>query len=450
MSKPLMISVSGIRGIVGEGLSPEIIIKFTAAAGMVYGPGRVMVGRDSRVTGEMVKHAVISGLLAVGCHPVDLGICATPTVELAVINSNAVGGIMVTASHNPAQWNALKLIGSGGMFLDPEEGERVKKIVESEDFAWKPWNQIGRIESYAQATEDHVNHILGLSVLNADRIRKRQFRVAFDCVNGAGGLIVPKLLKALGCDLFPLNEEPSGLFAHNPEPVPQNLKDLSEHVKKSKVNVGFAVDPDVDRLAVVNEKGEPVGEEYTLALAVQHILSKNRGPVVVNLSTSRVIDDIAAEHDVEVVRTKVGEIHVSTRMKEINAVIGGEGNGGVILPENLFGRDAMIAMSLILQAMSESDKPISEIWQNLPQYAMSKKKIEIGSQDADVMIKRLEQKYQHEKLNLIDGLKIEWPKSWVQIRKSNTEPIIRIMAEAGSPQEAESLCDRFVSEIKMD
>jgi len=350
MSKPLMISVSGIRGIVGEGLSPDIVMKYTAAAGTLFGPGRVMVGRDSRVTGEMVKHAVISGLMAVGCHPVDLGICATPSVELAVRNSDAVGGIIITASHNPIQWNALKLLGLEGMFLDPEQGEAIKKIAESGNFAWKTWDKIGRMETDSQATENHIKHILGLSVLDVNRIKKRGFRVAFDSVNGAGGLIVPKLLKKFGCEIFPLNEEPTGHFAHSPEPVPQNLEDLSEHVLKTQADIGFAVDPDADRLAVVNEKGEPIGEEYTLALAVKHVVSKSKGPVVVNVSTSRVIDDIAAKHGVEVVRTKVGEIHVSKKMQEIGAVIGGEGNGGVILPASLLGRDAMVAMALILQS----------------------------------------------------------------------------------------------------
>jgi len=448
MSKPLMISVSGIRGIVGEGLSPDSIIKYTAAAGTLFGAGRVMVGRDSRVTGEMVKHAVISGLMAVGCTPVDLGVCATPTVELAVKTSDAVGGIIITASHNPIQWNALKLLGSEGMFLDPDQGEKVKRIADNGDFAWKTWDQIGQMEEDSTATDSHIQHILGLSVLDVSQIKQRNFKVAFDSVNGAGGLIVPRLLEALGCNVFPLNEEPTGRFAHSPEPVPQNLADLSAHVKKSGADVGFAVDPDADRLAVVNEKGDPIGEEYTLALAVQFILSKEKGPVVANLSTSRVIDDIAAEYGVEVVRTKVGEIHVSTRMKEIGAIIGGEGNGGVILPENLFGRDAMAAIVLILQSMAETGKSISEIWRSLPQYAMSKKKIEIENENPDAILERLTTQYANDKINQMDGLKIEWPKSWVQVRKSNTEPIIRIMAEAPNLQEAETLCDRLIHDIQ--
>ncbi|MCJ7813424.1 phosphoglucosamine mutase, partial [bacterium] len=274
MSKPVMISVSGIRGIVGEGLTPQLIVNFSAAVGSYYGKGRVMIGRDSRESGDMVKMAVFSGLMSVGCHPVDLGICPTPTVQMAVRHSDAVGGVVITASHNPVVWNALKLLSSEGLFLTQEEGIEVNQIVEKEQFSFVGWNQIGQVSTYGNAVDDHIDAILNMPYLDIPSVRKRRFRVAFDCVNGAGGTILPKLLNQLGCDIFPLNEESHGRFAHTPEPVPENLKDLCKHVVKNKADIGFAVDPDVDRLAIVAESGEPLGEEYTVTLSTKFILEK--------------------------------------------------------------------------------------------------------------------------------------------------------------------------------
>jgi len=448
MPKPVMISVSGIRGIVGEGLSPELLVNFSAAVGTFYGRGRVMVGRDSRMTGDMVKHAVFSGLMSVGCDPVDLGVVPTPTTQLAVEHSDAVGGIVVTASHNPVEWNALKLLSAEGLFLDEAEGAEVKRIAETKSFRYAPWEKVGRLSAYDRAVDDHIQAVLGIPFLDVTTLRKRKFRVAYDCVNGAGGTILPKLLEAFGCETFPLNQEPHGRFAHTPEPVPANLVDLSHHVLKTGAEIGFAVDPDVDRLAIVAETGEPIGEEYTLTMAVAFVLSKRKGKVVVNVSTTRAVDDVAARFKAEVLRTPVGEIHVAKRMKTSGATIGGEGNGGVILPDVHLGRDAPVAIALTLQHLLESGGTLSDMWKSAPQYTMTKKKVLIDGLDPDAVIQAIWDKHRKEKCNTLDGLKIERPDSWVQIRKSNTEPIIRILSEAKTAEQSEELCDAFISEIK--
>ena len=448
MTKPVMISVSGIRGIVGQGLTPELVVRYATAVGSYLQEGRVMVGQDSRVTGDMLKAAVLSGLLSVGCTPVDLSVCPTPTVQLAVQNSEAVGGIAITASHNPIEWNALKLLGSEGLFLDEKEGEKIKKIVEKNRSRFVPWDRIGQIERYEKAIDDHITAVLEIPYINVNAIQDRKFRVAFDCVNGAGGAILPKLLQKLGCTLFPLNEEPSGRFAHPPEPVPENLYDLCKVVQQRRADIGFAVDPDVDRLAIVAETGEPIGEEYTVTLAARFVLTKKKGTVVVNVSTTRAIDDVAKEMGVDILRTPVGEIHVAKKMKAEHSVIGGEGNGGVILPEVHLGRDAPVAIALTLQHLLEYEKPISKLWKDLPQYAITKKKIPTHESHPDKILKNLGEKYRNEALNWTDGLKISRPDSWIHIRPSNTEPVIRIIAEAKTKKESEMLCDRFIEEIQ--
>jgi len=442
-----MISISGIRGIVGEGLSPDLMVKFSAAAGMFYGCGRVMVGRDSRVTGEMVKHAVFSGLMAVGCSPVDLGICSTPTVEIAVKNSDAVGGIIITASHNPVEWNALKLLSKNGIFLDEEEGARVKFLIDNQEIRYSGWDSIGTVSSYNKATEDHVNAILNLDFIDVEKIRSRRFKVACDCVNGAGGTIIPLLLDALGCKVYPLNVETTGRFAHTPEPVPENLGDLCQKVKDNKADVGFAVDPDVDRCAVIDERGNPIGEEYTVVLDSKYILSKRKGPVVVNISTTRAIEQVAREAGVELYRTKVGEIHVVKKMMEVDAVAGGEGNGGLILPDIHLGRDAPLAAAVMLQALADKNESVSQMFNKVPKYKIIKKKIETGQNDPDHILNKLKERFAGSRMNLVDGIKIEEENYWVQVRKSNTEPIIRVMAEAATEEEAESVCDKFISTI---
>ncbi|MEJ2628157.1 MAG: phosphoglucosamine mutase [bacterium] len=447
MSKPVMISVSGIRGIVGEGLTPELLVNYAAAAGTFMGKGKVLVGRDSRVTGEMVKRAVFCGLQSVGCSPLDLGICPTPTVELAVQDSDALGGIVITASHNPIEWNALKLLNSRGLFLDQKEGEKIKGIISSQNYSYSRWNNIGNPGLYEEAIQEHIRKILNLKYINLENIRKRKFKVAYDCVNGAGGTILPQLLAELGCESYPLNQEVTGRFAHNPEPVPQNLKQLSTWVRKKKADIGFAVDPDVDRLAIVAENGKPIGEEYTLALVSRFILARIKSPVVINLSTTRAVEKVAEQAGVKCFRTPVGEIHVAKKMLAVKSLIGGEGNGGVILPEIHPGRDAPVALALTLQALLEEGGTVSKLYTLLPQYVMIKKKIGIGKKDPDLILKKLIKNHQQEQLNLTDGVRIDRSTSWAHIRKSNTEPVMRVVTEAVTKDQSEALSSAILKEI---
>ncbi|MCI0515238.1 phosphoglucosamine mutase, partial [candidate division KSB1 bacterium] len=344
MSK-LMISVAGIRGVVGETLTPEVILKFALAFGTQAGPGKIVVGSDTRVTGPMVKHAVIAGLQAVGCTVIDVGICPTPTVQMATEKLSDGGGIIITASHNPIEWNALKLLSKDGLFLTAEAGKQLQELVQKGTFNYVAWDRIGHYQSYEQALSDHQQAILALPYLDLKAIQKRRFKVALDCVNGAGSVMLPEFLRTLGCDVHPINCTPDGLFPHTPEPVPENLTQLCDEVRKTGADLGFAVDPDSDRLAIIANLGLPLGEEYTLALVTDFILKKKRGPVVLNASTSLAAEDIARAYGVDVLRTKVGESHVAQKMAEIGAVIGGEGNGGVMLPDLHLGRDAIVGVA---------------------------------------------------------------------------------------------------------
>ncbi|MDZ7332353.1 MAG: phosphoglucosamine mutase [candidate division KSB1 bacterium] len=444
----LMVSISGIRGVVGDGLTPEVVLRYAQAFGAYLGGGKVVVGRDSRITGPMVKHAVLSGLTAMGCDVIDIGICPTPTVELAVEHFKARGGIAITASHNPIEWNALKLIDASGMFLDEIQGKKVIQLADEAEFRFVPWDQIGKIELNNTAIRHHIDAILRLDLISPEKIAARKFRVVVDCVNGAGGTILPQLLQRLGCDVIFINEDPTGLFSHPPEPLPENLKELCQTVKRTGADLGFAVDPDVDRLAIVDEHGNPLGEEYTLALAVNYVLQKRHGPVAVNVSVTQAIDEIAAKYGAEVFRTKVGEIHVAKKMKEVKAVIGGEGNGGVILPELHLGRDAPVGIALTLQQLAEFGGSIGELQRSLPQYMIAKSRIELADVNIGELLKTMTNKYNNQRLDLTDGLKILWPDRWVQIRPSNTEPIIRIYAEAKTMDQANALAYQFVEEIK--
>jgi len=448
LGKPVMISVSGVRGIVGQGLTPELMLKFSAAAGMFYGKGSVLVGRDSRVTGNMIKHAVFSGLMSVGCDPVDIGICSTPTVEHAVKFSDAVGGIIITASHNPAEWNALKLLNRDGIFLNEEEGRRVKDIIDKDLIEYVMWENIGVSSEKTCVTSAHIKSILSMDIIDVAKIKERKFKVALDCVNGAGSTVMPEILGELGCEIFPINMEPTGDFSHNPEPVPGNLTELCQVVRDNKADIGVAVDPDVDRCAIIDENGNPVGEEYTLVLSEKYVLEKRKGPVVANVSTTRAVDDVAREAGVEVFRTKVGEINVVKKMIAVNASVGGEGNGGLILPDVHLGRDAPMAAAVILSALAESDKTVSELKKEVPLYYMAKNRIEIANANADEILKKIIDMSDESKLDLTDGVKINEENYWIQVRKSNTEPIIRIMAEAATQEKAQSLCDRYIEIIK--
>lgn len=446
--KNLMVSVSGVRGIVGEGLTPNVAMLFAQAYGSQF-PGKVVVGRDSRVTGPMLKHAVWAGLMSVGCDVVDVDITTTPTTELIADRPEHSGGIILTASHNPKQWNALKLLGPDGMFLNQELGDIIVDRIRTENFAIVPWDKIGTLEKYNNAAEYHIDLLLDLPLINEAGIRAKKFKIVVDCCNGAGGVILPQLFEALGCDAIFLNKEPTGLFPREPEPVPKNLNELISAVKAHNADIGCAVDPDVDRLALVSEKGRPLGEEYTLALATQFVLSHTPGDVVVNASTTRAIDDIVKQSGGRVHRTPVGEIHVASRAKEIDAVIAGEGNGGVIYPEFHAGRDALVGIAFMLQLMTETGKPLSELHKNAPQYTMVKDKIQLSfDADAKSIVGEFADSHSDENVNTIDGVKLLFRDSWVHVRASNTEPIIRIIAEAPTKQQAREMVDDYKKEIK--
>jgi phosphomannomutase len=439
VQKGLMISVSGIRGVVGEGLTPEVILKYSSAFGIMCKSGKVVLGRDSRVSGEMLKTAVVSGLLSTGCEVIDLGICATPTVEIAVEELKAKGGIIITASHNPIEWNALKFVGSDGLFLSEKENKRLLNLVKNNSIKYHKWDKLGKIICDDSWNKRHIDNILRLSYMNTWKIRGKRFRVALDCCNGAGGVISPLLLKALGCEVMELNCKTDGRFAHDPEPVPQNLTSLCDLVKRKKADIGFANDPDVDRLAVVSEKGIPLGEEATLAFVTRFILSKKpNSKVTANISTSRMIDDIAKESNSKVYRTRVGEAHVARQLRKVKGVIGGEGNGGIILPELHYGRDALVGMALILQYLTESSKTISHLFSELPGYFMVKRKAKLSG-NFDKNLAKLKRKYPSGKVSTLDGMRIDFPDSWLHVRKSNTEPVVRVITEAKSKSEASRL-----------
>lgn len=440
-----MVSISGIRGVIGKGFYPEVITRYASAFGTWANGGTIIIGRDSRVSGEMVRTAVIAGLMATGCKIIDIGIVPTPTVEIAVRDLKAHGGIAITASHNPIEWNALKLIGPKGMFLTETQANDVYDLISENMIHYVGWDRLGKVEYYDYAIQNHIGHILDLEFINAEQIRARRFKVIVDCINGAGGLVVPRLLKELNCEVIAINEQPHGIFPRNPEPSAENLATLSEAVLANQADVGFAVDPDVDRLAIVSEKGIPLGEEYTLALATDFILSQRPGPVAVNASTSMAIDAIAKKYDVPVFRTKIGEIHVSTKMKAVNAVIGGEGNGGVILPDIHYGRDAITGIVLTLQAIVSGNKKMSEIKQSLPEFVMIKNKIKVEGIDTSRIIKAIKKDFRNSNIDETDGIKVIFSDSWIQIRKSNTEPIIRLMAEARNEKDAKKLISSFTS-----
>ncbi len=442
----LMVSVSGIRGVVGETFTPSVIHKYASAFGYTMGK-RIVIGRDTRVTGKMIEHLVFGTLNAIGCDVISVGICPTPTIQLAVENLHADGGIAITASHNAIEWNAFKMIGPDGLFLDEQLGGQVVKTAETNAWQYKTWKNIGRVENYPNAITDHMKAIYELPYIDIDAIKARKFRVAIDCVNGAGSVFLPEFLKELGCELFEINTTPNGIFPHTPEPVPENLTELISLTKKQTVDVAFAVDPDSDRLAILSEKGIPLVEEYTLALAVKFFLSKKKGKVVINASTSRAVEDIVKSYGETVIRTKVGEVHVAKRIRKENAVIGGEGNGGVILPDIHLGRDAPIAIVLTLQHLLEYGGPISELHRSLPQYVIVKKKIEIGQVNPDKIMERIKENHSNEKIDLTDGVKINREKSWIQLRKSNTEPILRVFAEAQDRAMAEKESRAVFDEI---
>ena len=449
----LMVSISGIRGIVGSTLTPEVVVRYAAAYAEYCKRGTIVLGRDGRITGKSIGHLVSSTLLQMGCNVRAIGICPTPTVALAVEKHKVAGGISITASHNPMDWNGLKFFAPTGLFLDAEENARLWKIADGTP-SFVPWDKQGNHESLEAFVNDHIKSVLSIPYVKPEIIRRQKFKVVLDCINASGAVIVPKLLKKLGCKVIEMNCDLSGIFAHTPEPIPENLTDLRRRVKKEKADLGIAVDPDGDRLVFINEKGEPFGEEYTLVAAIKFILEnlstrkKGLGPVTVNLSTTRAVEDVAKQHHAEVVRTPVGEIHVAKAMKENGSCIGGEGNGGVILPDLHYGRDAMVGIALVLQFLTDFGGTLSELKRTLPQYIITKGKVELGNINADSALKRIENRHTaNGRVTTLDGLKIDFQDSWVHLRRSNTEPIIRIIAEAAEKKAADELVQTFTREI---
>lgn len=443
----LMVSISGIRGIVGDGLDPEIIIKYANAYADFIGSGKVVVGRDARITGEMVNQIVTGTLLAKGLDVIDLGIVPTPTVLFNVKAINANGGIAITASHNPNEWNALKLLNSSGQFMSPDEHEMMKKYLDNKS-SYKYWDKIGKRTVFTEGLKNHIDAILNLPLIDADSIRTKKFKVVADCVNGAGAYCIPDLLRLFGCEVIELNCEKTGIFPRLPEPLPENLIETMKTVKVHKADFAIVVDPDVDRLVLITDKGEPFGEENTITQVVKFILSKTPGNVAINLSTTRAVEDVASEFECKVYRAPVGEANVVKKMKEVDAVIGGEGSGGVIYPELVYGRDALVGIAFTLQHLAEENCKLSELKEKLPDFFIAKKKIDLANISPDNIIEQLINKYSSEKINTEDGVRIDFSDHWVHFRKSNTEPIIRIITEAKDKAKAEELSQKYFDEIK--
>ena len=447
----LMVSVSGIRGRVGDALTPEVVARYAAAFGawsIARGTSRqIVVGRDSRVSGPMFHRIVVGTLQLVGCDVIDIGLTTTPGCQLAVEHHHAAGGLMLSASHNPIEWNALKLIGASGLFLEAAEGAAMRALVE-QGTPHASWDRIGRVIEDGDVAARHVASVLAIPYLDVAAIRKRKFKVALDCVRGAGATVMPMLLEQLGCEVAAINMEPDGRFPREPEPVPENLKELERLVKTSGADVGLAVDPDVDRLALVADGGRAIGEDYTLALAARVVLRHRRGPLVTNLSTSLVVEDAARTAGVEAVRAPVGEVNVAVRMRELKAPIGGEGNGGVILPEVHLGRDAPIGAALILQLLLEEGRPLSAIVDSMPRYVIVKDKLPRPNASLDAVYAALKSAFPDAAADAQDGLRLAWPDRWVHVRPSGTEPIVRVIAEAPDETAARELVRR--SRVPLD
>jgi len=450
MSDTLMVSVSGVRGLVGIDLTPEVVARWAAAFGTWAKNGRpdgpttrrppVVLGRDARTSGPMFAAAATAGLVSVGCDVVDVGLVATPTVQLAVEHHRAAGGIILTASHNPIEWNALKFVGPDGIFLDRIAGTRVRELAAGESLPRAGYKAIGGVEADADAIARHLAAVLALRAVDLRKIRRRRFRVALDTVRGAGGAVMPELLERLGCRVTAINLETDGLFPRPPEPVPENLRDLGALVRRRKADIGIAVDPDVDRLAIVDEQGRPIGEDYTLAFAVRAVGPSARRPVVCNLSTSLVVDDAAKASGASVIRAAVGEAYVARKMIELKAVIGGEGNGGVMYPALHVGRDAPVAGALVLALLARERATVSELVARAPRYTIVKAKVPRGPRLAPVY-DGLRRRFPDAVVDTQDGLRLAWPDRWLHVRPSGTEPIIRLIAEAPSGADAERLIE---------
>ena len=455
----LIKSISGIRGTIGgkpgDNLTPIDAVKFAAAYGIwlkEYSKKdklKVVVGRDARISGEMIQNIVVSTLIGLGIDVIDLDLSTTPTVEIAVPLEEADGGIILTASHNPKQWNALKLLNEKGEFLDAAQGAKILAIAEKEDFNFSEVDDLGEITRNDSYIDIHIDEVLELDLIDADTIRAAKFKVVVDGVNSTGGIAIPKLLKELGVEVVELYCDPTGHFPHNPEPLKEHLGDICALVLEEKADFGIVVDPDVDRLAFISNDGEMFGEEYTLVACADYVLGKTKGNTVSNLSSSRALRDITQKHGGTYEAAAVGEVNVVTKMKANNAVIGGEGNGGIIYPESHYGRDSLVGTALFLMLMAEKGGTVAELRASYPSYFMSKKKIELTpGLDVDAILVAMADTYKNEEISTIDGVKIDFAENWVHLRKSNTEPIIRIYTEAKSQSEADALADKIIGEIK--
>lgn len=454
----LIKSISGIRGTIGgkpgEGLTPLDVVKFTSAYGYwvknhTNNP-KVVIGRDARISGEMVSKLVAATLQGLGIDVIDLGLSTTPTVELAVPLEKAGGGIILTASHNPIQWNALKLLNDKGEFISDAEGKAILESAEKEDFSFAEVKKLGSYTIKDDYIDKHIEHVLSLPLVDKEAIAARKFKVVIDCVNSTGGIALPKLLRALGVEeIEEMYCTPDGHFPHNPEPLPENLRDIAEKLNRGKYDLGIVVDPDVDRLCFMNEDGSAFGEEYTLVAVADYVLSQTPGNTVSNLSSTRALRDVTEKRGGEYQAAAVGEVNVVNKMKETNAIIGGEGNGGVIYPESHYGRDALVGIGLFLTHLAKFGKSISMLRATYPNYYISKNKIELTPEiDVDKVLEAIKAKYIKQPINDIDGVKIEFDKEWVHLRKSNTEPIIRIYSESASQATAEHLANKIISDIK--
>ena len=455
----LIKSISGIRGTIGGkpnvNLTPIDTVKFAAAYGTWlkdYSRSdklKVVVGRDARISGEMIQNLVISTLVGLGIDVIDLGLSTTPTVEIAVPLEKANGGIILTASHNPKQWNALKLLNEKGEFLDAAQGAIILELAEKEDFDFSEVDELGTITKNNAYIDIHIDEVLNLPLVNAETIKKAGFKVVVDGVNSTGGIAIPKLLESLGVEVIKLYCEPAGNFPHNPEPLKEHLGDICELVVKEKADFGIVVDPDVDRLAFICDDGEMFGEEYTLVACADYVLGKTKGNTVSNLSSSRALRDITTKHDGLYEAAAVGEVNVVKKMKDNKAIIGGEGNGGIIYPSSHYGRDSLVGTALFLMLMAEKGGSVRELRDSYPSYFMSKKKIQLTPElDVDKILVSIAESYKDKEISTIDGVKIDFEESWVHLRKSNTEPIIRIYTEAKTQDEADSLADKIIGEIK--
>jgi len=450
MSK-LMASVSGVRGVFGKSLTPPIVMTYTAAFGQMqiqeHGKGTIILGRDSRTTGDAMMHNIVGTLTGMGLNVRYLGIASTPTILLAVESSDAIGGIAITASHNPPEWNAMKFVDADGMFLAPNKAQDFLSGVDKEP-TWADWQSIGKLSFDETAIDRHIEKILSISYLPVDKIRKLRLKVVLDSVNGAGAATSEKLLKQLGCEVISINSEPNGIFAHPAEPLNENLKQLEDAVREHKADLGFATDPDVDRLSIVSDEGRCIGEELSVVLSQLFVLPKKPGDIVVNLSTSMLTDDVARMHNVRVHRCKVGEINVGKKMQAISSPIGGEGNGGIICPDVHYTRDAPAGMALILGLIAESGKMISELVAELPKYYFAKDKLSLRPAEMDTALRKVPKILEGYEIDDQDGIKGTKKDHWIHIRKSGTEPIIRIYVESDSQQKSDAICKETILALR--